>query len=263
MQQRFTLLLAAVTLAGVLAALPAAHAHGGFNIPSPIDGNDHKAVRLVVGETDEPAFSDELHNIEIVLRDSLTGLPITNAYRDGVTDPSLPSFAQPQSLWVDAYFFPRGTEPAVIGADCTNTAKTKAGPEDGSYDCQGQGHTDSSTGQDVRGQHGRPGYYQADYQWYSEPGTTLYHVYGKINYYDDEMMPVSAWIDGSYGGPSQTVRFASNGVDDIGAGFGGFGLKHRADWFWPGAEYPDSVRSGMAEIIKKLDQIAANQTGGN
>ena len=136
--------------------------------------------------------------------------------------------------------------------------KYKKNSEDTSYGCDSDGNEKASKiAQKVRGQHGRAGYYQADYQWYSEPGKTLYHVYGHINYFNDVLIPVSLWTDGG------AISIISNGQDELSKFRGGFGLKQRADTFWPPAEQFDSIRDGqssMYDLIKEIHQyMIANQ----
>ena len=250
----YVLCITVLVIAG-MSTLEEAYAHASWYVPHPDDVN--KTIRLVVGETKEPAFADELHNIEIKIEDKNTKLPVTNAYLDAVSLKDSPRYTWNQSLFVDAYFYPRGTSPAVNDhPDCTDVTKYKKNSEDTSYGCSSDGNEKASKiAQKVRGQHGRAGYYQADYQWYSEPGKTLYHVYGHINYFNDVLIPVSLWTDGG------AVSIISNGQDELSKFRGGFGLKQRADTFWPPAEQFDSIRDGqsnMYDLLKEIHQYMIN-----
>lgn len=227
----------------VTASIPDASAHASWTIPPPdtVANFANKKISVVIGETDEPAYSDELANFELTIRDVNTRLPVLNAFRDFTN-------ANAQSLWVDAYFYEKGTTPGVTGTDCGT--KVKQNPTDGTYSCIPNGSPVAKTGQNVRNIFGKPGLYQATDQWYTETGLTLYHLYGKVNYYNDAMIPLDVWTDGV------NVKIATNGQTANIAGSGGFGLGDRTTKFWPANEdQPENMRQAMGESLNLLEVI--------
>lgn len=237
--------LAAISALMVTASIPYAAAHASWTI-SPHDtvaNYQNKRISVVIGETDEPAYSDELANFELTISDANTRLKVPNAFRDYTN-------ANAQALWVDAYFYPKGTTPGLVGADC-GTTKVKTSKDDTSVDCNAApGFSASKLGQNVRNIFGKPGVYQADAQWYTEAGRTLYHMYGKINYYNDVMIPIDIWTDGIAANSK-----ATNGQSTFTAG-GGFGLGDRTTQFWPqNSEQPENMRQAMADNFNLLEEI--------
>ena len=171
----------------------------------------------------------------------------------------------PQSLWVDAYFFPKGTTPSLDTAVCTNNKAIKTGPADVGYTCAPiAGHTAVVKGQSVRAIFGKPGQYQANNQWYSEAGRTVYHIYGKVSYFNDTMIPINVWADGA------GIKNATNGQVHIVPASGGFGLSDRTTQFWPpNTQQPENIRDAMVkdrnflqEIRTGINQLIAAISGG-
>lgn len=233
--KKFTTMAAASFAAAILllsAGANSAWAHASANVPLPSDPN--RGIRLTIGETAEPAYVDEAHNIEIIVRDRLTNLPIRGAHLklDGS-----------QGLFVDSYFYPKGTTPSVSGSGESATA--------------GSGYTDSKLNQAVRTQFGKLGYYQAADQWYSKTGRTLYHVYGVINYYNDVEIPIDVWVDG------KGVKQGVSGATTLTWG-GGFGLHDKTTEYWPDSDggvtdstHPDNIREAIGTIKADVAQLKA------
>jgi hypothetical protein len=241
----FLTTLGVISALMVAASIPDAAAHASWTISPHDTVNNYlnKKIRVVIGETDEPAYSDELANFELTISDANTLLKVPNAFRDFTN-------ANAQALWVDAYFYPTGTTPGLTGADC-GTTKVKTSPTDTAYVCgPAAGYTAEKTGQNVRNIFGKPGVYQADAQWYTEAGRTLYHMYGKINYYNDVMIPIDIWTDGTAANSK-----ATNGQVTFTSG-GSFGLTDRTTQFWPqNSEQPENMRQAMADNFNLLEEI--------
>jgi hypothetical protein len=240
------------------ASFPDAEAHASWTIPPPssVHNFENKKLSVVIGETDEPAFTDEMANLEIIIRDVNTRLPVPNAFRNF-------NAQNAQSLWVDAYFYAKGTPPGLNNhAHCGTTVKQS--PSDSSYGCAPTGNHIAKTGQNVRNQFGKTGYYQAADQWYTKTGLTLYHLYGMINYYNDVMIPVDIWTDG------QSIKLGTNGEISNIIGGGGFGLHDRTAIFWPpNSEQPENMRQALADnwnfleaLRVGINQIISSLVGG-
>jgi hypothetical protein len=236
-KSRFAIMAAASVAAAMLLLsgnVNTAWAHASANLNLPTDVT--RGVRLTIGETAEPAYVDSPHNIDIAIRDRLTGLPVGNAHKklDGT-----------QGLKVDAYFYPKGVTPSVTG---TEPAALAAGP----------GFTDSKLNQNVRTIFGKLGSYQADDQFYSKTGITLYRVYGVINYYGDAEIPVDVWIDGG------AVKRGVSGATTV-TWSGGFGLQDATTKYWPDADggatattHPDNIREAIGTIKADVAQLKAD-----
>jgi hypothetical protein len=240
-----TSLSAIIVMMVITTSIPEALAHTSATITPPPNLTTNvanKAIRLSIGETDEPGFTDEITNFEITIKDVNTQLPVLNAFRDYTN-------ANAQSLWVDAYFYPKGTTPGVSGADC-NTVKTKQNPTDAAYQCAPTGTpTATKTGQNLRNVSGKPGTYQAADQWYTELGLTLYHMYGKINYYNDVMIPIDIWTDGT------NVKYIVTS-EKVYTPSGSFALKDRTTMFWPvNPDQPENMREAMGDSLNLLEII--------
>jgi hypothetical protein len=256
-----TFVMMAVVLCGAVAVsvVQDADAHITFNIPAPntVTNYQNKTIVFTVGETKEPAFTDEPHNFELTLRDFNTRHTIPNAFRDYTA-------GNAQSLWVDAYFFPKGITPALNGSAHCNAAVLKTSPSDTTYTCGPvSGYTAVKKGQLVRAIFGSAGQYQADNQWYTEAGRTVYHIYGKVNYFNDTMIPVNVWADGA------AIKSGTNGATHIVPASGGFGLSDRTTQFWPpNTQQPENIRDAMVkdrnflqELRTGINQIIASITG--
>ncbi|WP_337862479.1 hypothetical protein [Nitrososphaera sp.] len=236
-----TMTIATVAAAILLLSAGAniAWAHSSTNLPLPSDPN--RGVKLTVGETSEPAYDDEFHNIDIIIRDKLTNMPVGNAHKklDGT-----------QGLKVDSYFYPKGTTPSVTG--------TEPGPLS-----PGPGFTDKKLDQSVRPQFGKLGSYSASSQFYTKVGLTLYHIYGVVNYYGDAEIPVDVWVAGD-GHHGLAVKRGVSGSTTV-TWSGGFGLGDRSDSYWPGSDggvttsnYPENIRDTLGSIKSDIAQLKAD-----
>lgn len=235
-----------------------AFAHGNFEFKA--GGNVNNTVRIVLGETKEPRFAGGEHNLEMTITDKFTNLRVGNAFRSQASSPTTVLFA-------DTFFYPRGTTPSVTGC-------VAASPNPGG--CQaGAGYTDSRLGQSIVAisvnDGGSAGQYrQALRQHYTEDGVTLYHVYGRINYFNDTgigLIPVNIWTDGqgikrisvceSKGTAQHTACMNGdttyNKTMTLNGGFGA--LANMTTQYWPGANagvteqtHPTNLRKAIGEI---------------
>jgi hypothetical protein len=246
-------------------AMPDASAHGSFKIIAGNGANANKTMSFVLGETVEPAFVNEQHNMELFISDSLTSLRMVNGHRSQ-TNPAT------QILFGDAYFYPKsaltlgtGGVPHMTG--CT-AASVVSGIQTGKADncTPASGWTDSRTSQNVNSVFGKTGEYTlAKRQLYTQYGRTLYHIYGNVNYFNDTgvgLTPINFWTDGkdiklgSAGTNNQTIVWSS-----------GFGLNDVTADYWPGtlagvtnATYPDNTRGALGkqgDIWDFLKSLAA------
>ncbi len=255
-------LLAAIALPLLSISVQEASAHGNFEVV--FGGNTNQTLRVVIGETGEPAYIDGIHNLEMRVSDKLTGLPnaVAVKFNNGTN-----------SLKLDTWFYPKhllvgGTldgAPYLIDADgggagVCNTSTTANVQSATAGDISGcgpaQGFTDSeATGtRFVSSVFGKVGEYTGASQYYTQYGTTLYHFYGQLNYFQNDPQAM-ANIDVWYDGKSIKVAYINGVPATIN---GGFGLNDITQIYWPGpggasvgtsgvtnSTHPDNIRSAI------------------
>jgi hypothetical protein len=108
-------------------------------------------------------------------------------------------------------------------------------------------------------------YRQNTRQFYTENGITLYHVYGKINYFNDTAIgpiPINAWFDGkntkrvsvceSVAANTAACVNGDTTYNKTYAPSGGFGLGNKTDIYWPDTAtentHPTNLRKAIGTI---------------
>jgi hypothetical protein len=245
-----------------------------------------------MGETFEPAFTDEYHDIELTLTHDLTQFGLGNAYKDQTKTAYQASDFSPSGkvFLVETYFYPAsalvnsagdklpigGIKPGTSAGDsntygfyCANGGTISSGVLTGNaYNCVANaggayGYTDKRTGMFMRPLNAAEGmskdgqYRQSTRQFYTEQGLTLYHLYGRINYFNDTgvgLTKINLWTDG------KNIKTLSMAAAD-GSGnrtytiSSGFGLGNKTSVYWPGASagvtdntYPTNLRKAIGTI---------------
>ena len=247
-------LLAAIGIPLLSLGVQEASAHGNFEVV--FGGNANQTLRVVIGETAEPAYVDGVHNLEMRITDVLTGLPNTVAVKNN---------AGANILKVDKFFYPKNLmtlgegAPPIIDKDGGGPGVCNTYSAGGiQYDATGgiggcgpaPGFIDSKNNTDVASVFGQVGIYSAGNQYYTQYGRTLYHFYGHLNYFQDStsaLAPIDVWYDG------KTVKVGY--VNNVNATInGGFGLSDITTTYWPGANagvnnstHPDNIRSAIGQ----------------
>ncbi len=253
-------LLATIAIPLLTLSVQEVSAHGNFEVV--FNANANQTLRVVIGETGEPAYVDGIHDVEVKITDKLTGLPNTVAVKDNAGTTNI--------LSLDTYFYPEsalvsGSAPAIIDADgagegVCNTA-TSSGVQSaaagGISGCgPAPGYTDSETGGGkVKSVYGSVGMYTGPTkQYYTQFGRTLYHFYGQLNYFQttpESLVPIDVWYDGK----NVKVAYINSAAGTINSGFG---LNDVTQIYWPGpggssagtsgvtnATHPDNIRSAI------------------
>lgn len=258
-------LLAAIGIPLLSLSVQEASAHGNFEVV--FGGNTNQTLRLVIGETGEPAYVDGMHNMEMRVTDKLTGLPNTVAvkFNNGTNSLKLDTWFYPKNLLVDGGSLDGA--PYLIDADgggagvcnTSTTANVQSATAGGIGGCgPAPDFTDSeATGtRFVSSVFGKVGEYTGASQYYTQYGRTLYHFYGHVNYFQNSpeaMAPIDVWYDG------KTIKVAYiNGVPATING--GFGLADITQVYWPGpggasigtsgitnATTPDNLRNAIGQ----------------
>jgi len=257
-------LLAAIGIPLLSLSVQEASAHGNFEVV--FGGNTNQTLRIVIGETGEPAYVDGIHNMEMRVTDKLTGLPNTVAvkFNNGTNSLKLDTWFYPKNLLVGGSL---DGAPYLIDADgggagVCNTSTTndvQSATAGGIGGCgPAPGFTDSeATGtRFVSSVFGKVGEYTGASQYYTQYGRTLYHFYGYVNYFQnspEKMAHIDVWYDG------KTIKVAYiNGVPATING--GFGLADITQIYWPGpggasvgtsgitnATTPDNLRNAIGQ----------------
>lgn len=205
MMQKSNVMLMMLSVIGVsflLTSMPDASAHLSFDIKP--GANANQTVRITIGETQEPVFTDEYGNLEFTLTHRLTNLRVGNAHLSQ-TNPTT------QKMFVDSYFYPANvlvaagtTTPSISGGVPVMTGCTGGSQEP--FNClPASGWTDKRLKMNLSpisvNEGGAAGQYrQATRQLYTEQGKTLYHIYGELNYFNDTgigPIPINIWTDGT------------------------------------------------------------------
>jgi hypothetical protein len=176
MSNKKNAIFAATTMAALIltaAALPLslnqqhafAHAHTELAVNNSSEniggGTEEKSVTMVVGHTSEPTYGaepgihDGVHNLEIMLSDAATTLPLTNA-----------------SLKADKYYFKdmQSFNNATTVEDADQVVKNVT----------------------ISAVFGDPGHYVA--RQVMQPGIYGYHIYGNISYFGVANVPVDTTV---------------------------------------------------------------------
>ena len=188
---------AVIGMVFVIAAVPHAFAHANFEFKA--GGNSNNTIRVVMGQTHEPSFTDEEHNLEMTVTHKLTSIPVANLGKAQTTSGT-------NQMFVDTYFYPdsvlTGSDkhvPALSGCTAASPNPANCGPGAGYVDSDI--HTNLSAISTAFPDSGSPGQYrQGTRQFYTEQGRTLYHIYGEMNIFNDTgvgTIPVNIWTDGS------------------------------------------------------------------
>lgn len=192
-------IVAVISMVLIFAAAPHAFAHANFEFKP--GTNTNNTIRVVIGQTHEPSFTDEEHNLEMTVTHKLTSIPVANLGKSQASTTT-------NILFVDTYFYPKSALNATTGAVPKLTGCSVSASVNPANCAPGVGYTDSrATGSAISAistafpDSGAPGQYrQSTRQYYTEDGRTLYHIYGKMNIFNDTAVgpiPVNIWTDGS------------------------------------------------------------------
>jgi len=235
------LVILAVSAMFVVATAHEAFAHASFSFKP--GNNVNNTIRLTFGETKEPAFPDEMHNMELTVVHTMTQLRVGNIHKAQTT-------AGTQAMFVDAYFYPSGTTPNLTG--CTNPV-----PNSPANCAAGAGYTDSRLKMNLSpisiNEGGAAGQYrQSIRQYYTEQGRTMYHVYGSLNYFNDTgvgPIPINVWTDGSSINRISVMEGATNTTTVL---TGSYGLSNMTSVYWPDTAtentHPTNMRKAVGSI---------------
>lgn len=262
MAQNNSALLIAVTILGVSVlgmTVHDAYAHLSFDVKT--GANANQTIRITLGETKEPSYVDEEHNLEMTIVHKLTNLRVGNAHLSQTSTAT-------QKMFVDTYFYPVNVL-VTSGVPAMTSCDAGAGNP---ADCvPGVGYTDSRTGMSLSpisvNDGGAAGQYrQATRQLYTEQGRTLYHIYGELNYFNDTgigPVPINIWTDGAnIKKASWCEGVAANKAACIGGDTtynktltppsSGFGLANRTSVYWPDTAtentHPSNIRKAIGSI---------------
>lgn len=226
--------------------------------------NVNNTVRVVFGETKEPAYADEEHNLEMTLTHKMTQLRVGNAHKAQTT---ILGGATPATiLFVDTYFYPVST--LVNGGVPVMTCQN-ASPDP--QDCvPAAGYTDTRFAQPITTISANDGgtlgqYRQNTRQFYTENGLTLYNLYGRINYYNDTTIgtiPIHVWFDGKNTKRASVCEgLAANTAACITGDTmynktyvpsSSFGLGNKTDIYWPDTAtentHPTNLRKAIGTV---------------
>ncbi len=260
---RSLILVASIAICAVLMITATNEAFAHMNFEFKPGNNVNNTLRVVVGETKEPAFTDEEHNLEFTITHKMTNLRLGNAHRSQ-TNPAT------TVLFTDTYFYPQnvltsaGGVPTMTGCtEATTSGNVQTGKP--SNCLPAPGWTDRRLAKGITtisvNDGGTVGQYrQADRQFYTQQGRTLYHVYGSLNYFNDTeigLIPINTWFDGKdikmtsvFEG--STSNSANNHTVTISSGFG---LGNKTSQYWPGASagvteqtHPTNIRQAVGTI---------------
>jgi hypothetical protein len=218
-----------------------AFAHASFSFKP--GNNVNNTLRLTFGETKEPAFVDEEHNMELTIVHTFTQLRVGNAHKAQTTIGS-------QAMFVDSYFYPISTIPSLTG--CTNPV-----PNSPANCAAGAGFTDSRIHMNLSPISANDGgsagqYKQATRQFYTEQGRTMYHVYGNLNYFNDigiGPIPINVWTDGASVNRVSVMEGATNTTTVLS---GSYGLANKTSAYWPDTAtentHPTNLRKAIGSI---------------
>lgn len=237
-------LLTAIAIPFLSINVPEASAHGNFEVV--FNGNQNQTLRVVMGETGEPAYVDGIHDLEVSVTDKLTSLPNTVAVKNN---------AGTDILNLDTYFYPKsalvnGSVPGIIDSDgagsgvCSTTGGLGLVATSGGISGCGPalGYTDSETGGKVKSIFGKVGQYTGPTkQYYTEFGRTLYHFYGQLNYFQNSP-ELLANIDVWYDGGNVRIAYINGAPATINSSFG---LSDITTIYWPGPGGSDPSTSGV------------------
>jgi len=252
-------------------------------------------VRLVIGETFEPAFTDQYHDLEFSMTHILTRFGLGNAHKDQTAAATKASdfSASGKVLFVDTYFYPAsklvnsagqlsttgtvGVKPGTsagnantYGFYCGNGGSISSGVITGNaYNCVANeggtfGYEDSRTGMFLRPLSASEGasnpggqYRQNVRQLYTEQGLTLYHIYGSINYFNDTSIGLTKVSIWTDGKNVKTVSMAaSDGSGNRTYSLsGGFGLRNITSVYWPDADGGVTESTHPGNLRKAIGEI--------
>ncbi|MFM8658655.1 MAG: hypothetical protein ACKOCQ_01795, partial [Candidatus Nitrosotenuis sp.] len=80
--------------------MPSASAHLSFDVKP--GANVNQTIRVTIGETQEPVFTDEYGNLELTITHRLSNLRVGNAHLSQTSTTT-------QKMFVDTYFYPSNT----------------------------------------------------------------------------------------------------------------------------------------------------------
>jgi hypothetical protein len=272
-----SMLLIVIAIVGVVLLVTTSHdayAHFNFNIKP--GGNINHTIRVNLGETNEPAFPDAEHNLQVTLTHRITNLNVGNAHLSQ-TNPAT------QKMFVDTYFYPSsvlvtsggalsptGGVPPMTGAGCTSTGG------DPKNCVPGAGYTDSRIRQNLTPIPASEGgvigqYKQSIRQLYTEQGKTLYHIYGELNYFNDTgigPIPINIWTDGVNVKKGSWCEGSAANIANCRTGTshnvtltppgGGFGLGNMTSIYWPGSAAGVTENTHPTNIRKAIGSIRDN-----
>lgn len=262
------IVLAIIGVSFLAASMPSALAHLSFDIKP--GANVNQTVRVTLGETAEPVFTDEYGNLEITLTHRLSNLRVGGAHLSQTSPTS-------QKMFVDTYFYPSNVLVTSGGAlSITGGVPAMTGCTGGTqepFNCiPGSGHTDSRVKMNLSpisvNENGAAGQYrQATRQLYTEQGKTLYHIYGELNYFNDTgigPIPINIWTDGTnVKKASWCEGLAANKAACIsgtttynkttqGVTLSGFGQANMTGDYWPDTAtentHPTNIRKAIGSI---------------
>lgn len=271
------IVLVVIGVSFLVTSVPSALAHLSFDIKP--GANVNQTVRVVLGETAEPVFTDEYGNLELTLTHRLSNLKIGAAHLSQ-TNPTT------QKMFVDAYFYPSSTLvnnatglPLLSGGVPAMTGCTAVNNNQAPFDCiPAVGYIDSRIAMKLSpisvNEGGTVGQYrQATRQLYTEQGRTLYHVYGELNYFNDTSIgpvPINIWTDGlnvkkmSWCEGLVANKAACVGGDvtynktALGRSLSTFGQNNMTGDYWPGEAAGVTENTHPTNIRKAIGSIRDN-----
>lgn len=244
MAQDYSIKLLVIVALGAVLFVATAHeafAHASFSFKP--GNNVNNTLRLTFGETKEPAFTDEEHNMELTIVHTITQLRVGNAHKAQTT-------AGAQAMFVDSYFYPISTTPSLTG--CTNPVANSPA------NCAaGAGFTDSRLRMNLSPISANDGgsagqYKQATRQFYTEQGRTVYHVYGSLNYFNDTgigPIPINVWTDGS---AVNRISVMEGGTNFTTVLTGSYGLANITSIYWPDTATENTHPTNMRKAIGSI-----------
>lgn len=264
--------LVATALMGAVLFFATTHdafAHANFEFKA--GGNVNNTIRVVLGQTHEPSFTDEEHNLEMTVTHKLSSIPVANLGK-------AQTIAGTNQMFVDTYFYP---DSVLVGADkhvpalsgCTAASPNPANCAPGAGYVDNEIHASLSAISAAFPDSGSPGQYrQGVRQYYTEQGRTLYHVYGQMNIFNDTgvgTIPINLWTDGSVTASGISRVSVCEGLDGNKAACmsgtatynktyalaGSFSMENMTSIYWPGASagvtentHPSNLRKAVGSI---------------
>lgn len=267
------IVLVVIGVSFLVTSFPSALAHLSFDVKP--GANVNQTIRLTIGETAEPVFTDEYGNLELTITHRLSNLRVGAAHLSQ-TSPTT------QKMFVDTYFYPASTlvtggVPSISGGVPAMTGCTGGTQEP--FNCiPGIGWTDRRSAMNLSpisvNEGGTTGQYkQATRQLYTEQGKTLYHIYGELNYFNDTAIgpiPINIWVDGNQVKKASWCEgLAANMTACItgntsynktaqGVTLSGFGQANMTGDYWPGSAAGVTENTHPTNIRKAIGSIRDN-----